>query len=79
MLIHDSLVAKEADVISDIALGADAGLIVIASRGRGPFTGAVLGSVTQRLLHVASCPVLVVPAAYEAPVATGPATSTAGV
>ena len=37
---------------------------MIASRGRGPFKGAVLGSTTQRLLPLAGCPVLVVPGGY---------------
>jgi nucleotide-binding universal stress UspA family protein len=37
---------------------------VIASRGRGPFRGALLGSTTQRLLPLATIPVLVVPGAY---------------
>src|SRR5664279_3610091 len=32
-------------------------------RGRGAVVGLVLGSVTLRLLHVAPCPVLAVPAA----------------
>jgi nucleotide-binding universal stress UspA family protein len=39
-------------------LGCD--LIVIASRGRGPVTGAVLGSQTQRVIADAKVPVLVV-------------------
>ena len=65
--VRDSLVGGEADVITDVAATVDAALIVIASRGRGPFAGAVLGSVTQRLLPIAPCPVLVVPGGYESP------------
>jgi hypothetical protein len=34
---------------------------VIAGRGRSPFVGAMLGSVTQRLLHVSDSPVLEIP------------------
>ena len=64
MVIRDTLFGDEAQTIADIAKDAEAGLIVIASRGRGPFTGAVLGSTTQRLLPLAGCPVLVVPGGY---------------
>ncbi|MGH3138241.1 MAG: universal stress protein [Gaiellales bacterium] len=64
MVIRDTLFGDEAQTIADIAKDAGAGLIVIASRGRGPFKGAVLGSTTQRLLPLAGCPVLVVPGGY---------------
>ena len=48
-------------VIADIADSVDADLIVVGSRGRAPLTGAVLGSVSARLQHIAHRPVLVVP------------------
>jgi nucleotide-binding universal stress UspA family protein len=50
-----------ADGIAGIAAGCGADLIVVGTRGHSPIGGLVLGSVTQRLLQVASCPVLAVP------------------
>lgn len=54
-------VGGAAHAIADTAAEADADVIVVGTRGHTPLTGLVLGSVTQRLLHVAPCPVLVVP------------------
>jgi nucleotide-binding universal stress UspA family protein len=50
-----------ADCVSRIASDNDVDLIIVGTRGRSALVGAVLGSVTQRLLHVSPCPVLAVP------------------
>ncbi len=46
--------------IIDYAGKVDAPMIVIGRRGLGRFRGALLGSVSQRVLQAAKCPVLVV-------------------
>lgn len=57
-----------AHVIADAAREEAADVIVVGTRGHSPVAGLLVGSVTQRLLHVAPCPVLAVPAGKHAEV-----------
>jgi nucleotide-binding universal stress UspA family protein len=50
-----------AERLADLADEEDAELIVVGSRGRGRFKAAFLGSVSNSLVGVARCPVLIVP------------------
>ncbi len=49
---------QPADVLLKQAV--DAQLIVVGNRGRGGFRSLLLGSVSQQVVHHASCPVVVV-------------------
>jgi nucleotide-binding universal stress UspA family protein len=53
-------------LIAEVARDVGADLIVVGTRGRSPIAELFLGSVTQRLLHVAPCPVLAIPAGKQA-------------
>jgi nucleotide-binding universal stress UspA family protein len=58
-----------AHMIADVAREVGADVIVVGTRGHAPIAGLLVGSVTQRLLHIAPCPVLAVPAGKHADVA----------
>jgi len=58
---RSTMVAGPAHVLAEIADSVGADLIVAGTRGHSPLSGLVLGSVAQRLLHVAHQPVLLVP------------------
>jgi len=49
-----------ADEIVDAAKELGADMIVIGSRGWGEIRSVLLGSVSERVLHLARCPVLIV-------------------
>jgi nucleotide-binding universal stress UspA family protein len=59
--VHTVPAGGPAHVIADVAASAKADLIVTGTRGHTTVVGMLLGSVPQRLLHLAHCPVLVVP------------------
>ena len=45
----------------DIAAGSSVNMIVVGRRGRGQLAGLLLGSVSQKLVSLAPCAVVVVP------------------
>jgi nucleotide-binding universal stress UspA family protein len=52
-----------ARTLLDAAEGAQ--LLVVGARGHGGFTGLLLGSVSQQVVHHAPCPVVIVPTPDE--------------
>jgi nucleotide-binding universal stress UspA family protein len=59
--IRGDVGARPAHEVVDVARKTSADLIVAGSRGHSPIYGLLVGSVTNRLLHIAPCPVLIVP------------------
>ena len=59
--IRNVVLGGPAHVIAEIADEANADLIVAGTHGHTALGGLLLGSVTQRLLHIAHRPVLAVP------------------
>jgi nucleotide-binding universal stress UspA family protein len=51
---------EPADVVAAVADELNADLIVVGTRGLNTLSMAFIGSFTQRLLHIAPCPVLAV-------------------
>jgi nucleotide-binding universal stress UspA family protein len=50
-----------AQSLLDIAASSSTKMIVVGRRGRGQLAGLLLGSVSQKLVSLAPCPVVVVP------------------
>lgn len=59
--IHSVVAGGPAHVIADVADRAGADVIITGTRGHTAAAGILVGSVTHRLLHLAHCPLLVVP------------------
>lgn len=59
--MHSTMTGGPAPVVADTADREDADVIVSGTRGHTALAGVIVGSVAQRLLHLAPCPVLVVP------------------
>jgi nucleotide-binding universal stress UspA family protein len=64
--VVEVLDAKPAQALIEAADRHDARVIVVGTRGESPLRGAVLGSVSHKLLHLSDRPVLCVPAAEDA-------------
>jgi nucleotide-binding universal stress UspA family protein len=59
--MHSTMTGGPAPLIADAATRENADVIVTGTRGHTALAGVIVGSVAQRLLHVAPCPVLVIP------------------
>lgn len=75
LVVRSSMVGREAELLNEVAVKHGADLIVTSNRGRSSLQGMLLGSVTQRLLHLAHCQVLVVPVDAVVAAASEPAST----
>ena len=56
---------RPAEGLVSVAETHGAAMIVVGTHGEHPLTGAILGSVPHKLLHISTVPVLVVPSAHH--------------
>jgi nucleotide-binding universal stress UspA family protein len=77
--VTSTMTGGPAHVIADAAAKESADVIVTGTRGHTALAGVFLGSVAQRLLHLAGCPVLVVPDSAAGAKTTDAAQETAAV
>ena len=61
LIVRGDVGTRPAHEVVRVAQEVGADLIVVGSRGLSAIGGLLLGSVAHRLLHLAPCPVLVVP------------------
>jgi nucleotide-binding universal stress UspA family protein len=76
-IISGSTLEGAAHLIADAAREAGADLLIVGTRGHTPLAGLLLGSVTERLLHLGPCPVLAIPATMTEASAEGPESAVA--
>jgi len=57
----EALVGDPATVILDSAKTRKVDVIVVGKRGRGRLEGLLMGSVSQKLVSLAPCPIVIVP------------------
>ena len=59
--MHSTMTGGPAPAVAETAAREGADVIVAGTRGHTALAGVIVGSVAQRLLHLAPCPVLVIP------------------
>jgi nucleotide-binding universal stress UspA family protein len=58
VVVHE----RPADALVDLAEQRKARMIVVGTRGESPLKGALIGSTPHKLIQLADCPVVIVPA-----------------